>query len=195
MIDIKDRVNQMIYRSQNAIDQCSFCLSLLKEQSNSSSFYEENQHTLYKIFNINLRMIIIDLYTLIKDTEKMSIYKVINILRQDKKVSSSIAYYSELINYIEDFEKDFVEFSDIIKDINDFRNRLIAHTDAYDKRQEFYTREISLYRLTDLAYFLNVFSINLSVFVLNEKNIQLIDKSFKNIGINNTFEKISKRYN
>lgn len=194
MDDVKDRINQMIYRSQKAIDECRFCISLLDEQEKMSILFQDNRHTLIKLFDVNLRMAIIDIYTLVSHKDITSYLKMINILRLQKHYSNEISHMTELKEYLDEFEKEIDIFSDVIRDVLDFRSVLIAHTDGKLRRDHFNSRGIDVHKLIDLAFFLNVFSINLSIFVLDKYNNQLIANYFKNKGLSNTFEKISKYY-
>lgn len=69
MEQFKDRINQMIYRASQAINEASFCLSILNEQAIQTKLFMENSYTLKNLYNINLRMLIIDIYTLVNITE------------------------------------------------------------------------------------------------------------------------------
>lgn len=194
MEDVKDRINQMIYRSQHAIDECQFCISILAEQEKLSIFFEDNRYTLSKLFDVNMRMTIIDIYTLINHKDKTSCFKMVNILRNQKKYDDKISHMTELKDYLNKFKIEIEQFLSVINNVFDFRNVLIAHTDGQQKREKFNSRGINIHELIDLAFFLNVFSINLSVFVLNKYDNNLIATYSKNNGVSNTFEKISKYY-
>lgn len=207
MIILKDKINQALNRITYARNEWRFCISILEEkklceerQSKndfSDCFYTGNQYTLDNLYFIILRMVIIDLFTLVNADEKNSYIKITNSIKFLNKKTDDIDNYEDMIEYVKRFEDEIVEFKDIIERIEILRNVYVAHTDGEIRRNKYSDIGINVNEIGDLIKKIFAFLFNVQDYVENRVSnsvLYLMEVGHIGNGSNNSFEKMRKKY-
>lgn len=202
-----DKINQGLNRVTFARNEIRFCESILSEKKQSDklndnddyspNFYSENSSTLGNLFNINLRMAITDLYTLISKDEANSYIKINNTLKCTPKIDKKIQEYNKMIEYLKRFDEEIIQYNEIIESLKTLRNVYVAHTDGSIKRIKYKDVSVNVYELKKLILFLFSYYFNIQSFVDNSfsGNIKsLFTTEHIGNGSNNHFQKMSRFY-
>ncbi len=199
--ELKDKIKQGSYKVNWALDELKFCESILYEKKCndekwektdcSDDFYLLNEDVLNKLFNINVRMAITDMFILVREKECNSCYKINNFIKSNFK--NKIDNYVKILEYIKQFEQELKEYDLLIDDLVKLRLRFVAHVDNKKKRDEYIGAVAPIAEMLKLVKFLYAYYINMDS-LINHNYESLINSNEITDGFANTFEKMSKFY-